>query len=362
METTLIGSLPYLEAEVAVEKSLNCVTIPCWPQLPKRSFKEHMCPQYSEGFPGIIVDEVSQKIFVDEDNLYQELEMFYQNYLDKNVDYFAISEQYATGFYKFLEVIRPNKFINKIKLQTVGPLTFGLAVKTKSGQPLFYNEQYRDIINKHISMKSLWQIKSITEVVGENISVVLFYDEPYLAAYGSAFTAVSKEEIINSISTTISETKTLVEDKIGKIELHIGIHCCANTDWSILTSIDKLDIISFDTYDYFDTFLLYKNEVKQFIDRGGKIAWGIIPNDKRIMNTGNTISNFIENNKELIQKLEEFGNYIFQQKSIEACKTVLEKFEFLLRDGFVTPQCGLGNASLEITEKVLEICKMFSIK
>ena len=27
--------------------------IPCWPQLPKRSYRENMYVQYAEGFPGI---------------------------------------------------------------------------------------------------------------------------------------------------------------------------------------------------------------------------------------------------------------------------------------------------------------------
>lgn len=355
METTLIGSLPYKEPEVAVEKSFSSVTIPCWPQLPKRSFKEQMCPQYSENFPGVVIDEISQKIFVDENKLYQEIDKFYQNYIDGDINYFAISEMYAAGFYKFLDFVKKNKYVTKLKLQTVGVLTFGLTIKTENGQPLFYNEQYRELIIKHLTMKSLWQIKFITDMVDKNVDVILFYDEPYLAAYGSAFTAVNKDEIIKCLSEIISETKNMAKDKFDKINLKIGIHCCANTDWSILASVDKLDIISFDTYDYFETFSLYKEEIKRFILRGGKIAWGVIPNNDRIFEVGTSISDFIKNKEELVKKIEDIGNYLLNNTSSE--KLTIES---ILKSGMVTPQCGLGNTSIEIAEKVLEICKMFS--
>ncbi|HCJ66994.1 MAG TPA: hypothetical protein DHV62_06640, partial [Elusimicrobia bacterium] len=39
------------------------------------------------------------------------------------------------------------------------------------------------------------------------LTVILFLDEPYLAAYGSAYTAVSREEISQSLNEVISGTK-----------------------------------------------------------------------------------------------------------------------------------------------------------
>ena len=57
-KTTMIGSVPHQDIESAIELLKRFpLDIPAWPQLPKRSFKEGMMPQYSEGFPGIKIDE-----------------------------------------------------------------------------------------------------------------------------------------------------------------------------------------------------------------------------------------------------------------------------------------------------------------
>lgn len=351
MYTTLIGSMPYTNPRVAVEKILNNITIPCWPQLPKRSFKEHMCVQYSEVFPGIEIDVENNKIYFNEKKFYQEVESFYQNYLDRNYDYFKISRDFAEGFYKFLEFIPmiTNKKKNiSLKFQTTGPITFGFSIKDSSGKPIFYDLQLQEMLVKHITIKSLWQIKKILEnidyIENKKINLILFYDEPYLAAYGSAFTAVSKEELINILDSTLKNTKELLleitEDK--NISLKIGVHCCANTDWSILTNIDSLDIISFDAYDFFEHFILYSENIKYFLENNGIIAWGIVPNSEKILLTS------IE---DLIDKLRKHINTLIS-KGISK--------ELIYKNLIITPQCGLGNIGEDVIDKVLEICKKFS--
>lgn len=342
MKTTLIGSMPHKKPEVAVEKIFESVSIPCWPQLPKRSFKEHMCPQYSENFPGIKIDEKEQKVLLDEDKFNLELENFYQNYLNKNLEFFKITPEYASGFYSFvnqLNFIKPKE----IKIQTTGPITFGFTVKTPQGQAIFYNEQYREVLEKHLVMKSIWQIKTIIEN-SQVDSIILFYDEPYLAAYGSAFTAVSKEEIINTLENTLFETKNFVKESSSKeVTLKIGIHCCANTDWSILTSLENLDIISFDAYEFFENFLLYSQQLNEFIKKGKKVAWGIIPNSEKILN---------ENYDSLIKKLSSILEKLTNKGAVFNMDNIEEEI--------ITPQCGLGGTKEEILEKVLKICSEFN--
>ena len=55
---TGIGSMPIADPGQAVKMSLMYLyEAPIWPQLPQRSFHEHMDAQFSEAMPGIIVDE-----------------------------------------------------------------------------------------------------------------------------------------------------------------------------------------------------------------------------------------------------------------------------------------------------------------
>ena len=79
---TIIGSMPHTDPKRAcalVTKYLKA--IPCWPQLPKHSFLENMYAQYSEGFPGIVVDNEEKRVFVDRSqDLTKPLEEFYTAY------------------------------------------------------------------------------------------------------------------------------------------------------------------------------------------------------------------------------------------------------------------------------------------
>ena len=53
-----IGSLPHTRPPAACDRVLESFPqIPTWPQLPKRSFLENMYVQFSEGFPGVVLED-----------------------------------------------------------------------------------------------------------------------------------------------------------------------------------------------------------------------------------------------------------------------------------------------------------------
>ena len=60
-----------------------------------------------------------------------------------------------------------------------------------------------------------------------------------------------------------------------------GIHCCSNTDWSFIFSLDP-GIVSFDAYATTKEFLLYRDDLFTYLERGGVVAWGIVPADNRV--------------------------------------------------------------------------------
>ncbi|NIN66688.1 MAG: hypothetical protein GTO63_18770, partial [Anaerolineae bacterium] len=52
-----------------------------------------------------------------------------------------------------------------------------------------------------------------------------------------------------------------------------GVHCEANTDWSLLMETD-LDLLNFDAYEHMQALALYPAELRAFLERGGVLAWG----------------------------------------------------------------------------------------
>lgn len=321
VKITTVGSLPHTEPQKAVDLILQKTPeLPAWPQLPKKSFKENMYVQYSEKFPGIVIDEVNQKIHIDSEKALSGLEVFYQHFIDNDLDYFSISENYASGFHQM------KKNIDNFKCQTTGPITFGLGIKDEKGQSIFYNEQLRDVVVKHVTMKSLWQLNQL-----KKLNPIIFLDEPYMASYGSAFTAITREDVLSAFNEVIS---SLRQHWTGVL---IGVHCCANTDWSILLE-HNIDVLSFDAYEFFDNLILYSSQLSDFINKGKFLAWGIVPTSEEAIKK-ETAEGLAEKLKKNIELLAGKG---------------LDK-EKLLKQIIITPACGLGSRTVETSEHALHL-------
>ncbi len=100
---TAIGSMPHIDPQDACSVVLaNLPEIPPWPQLPKRSSMENMYTQYSEGFPGLVLEKDS--IWVDRSRDHSEqLERLYTAYLENDTNYGTIGHEYAEGLHTYLD-------------------------------------------------------------------------------------------------------------------------------------------------------------------------------------------------------------------------------------------------------------------
>ncbi|MCX6357201.1 MAG: hypothetical protein NT045_04895, partial [Candidatus Aureabacteria bacterium] len=116
-----------------------------------------------------------------------------------------------------------------------------------------------------------------------------------------------------------------------------GIHCCGNTDWSLLMKTG-LDLINFDAYDYFTGMTLYPDALKRFLGRGGIIAMGIVPTSDKAM--GETVESLEAKLGERVAAL--------------AGKTGLDSGE-LWKQCMVTPSCGTGSLSEDLAEQVFRL-------
>jgi len=326
---TIIGSMPHTDAESACSTIAHHLKdIPAWPQLPKRSFLENMYVQYSQGFPGVVVEE--NRIYVNRSqDLAKPLEEFYTAYLENNVEKYPISPDYAAGFHRFLAL--DNLSPLAVKGQITGPVTWGLTVTDENKKAIIYDDVLGDVVPKLLRLKASWMEKQLSQL---SRNTIIFVDEPYMAAFGSVGVMLSKEQVIS-----------LEEEVFEGISGLKGVHCCGNTDWSVLLETSA-DIISFDTYNYAQSLTLYPAEVKRFLDRGGAIAWGIVPNDEESLEKETAAS--------LNDRLEE-AMAPFTREGIP--------FQQLIKQGLLTPSCGLGSISTEeAADRVLELLAELSAR
>jgi hypothetical protein len=314
----------------------NFTEIPVWPQLPKISFRENMYVQYTEGMPAVVVDEEKEHVFFDTSNdLSGKVEKFYERFLAEDLEYFAIGDHYAHGFNKLLTKLKekPPDNLLLIKGQVTGPISFGLAVPDENKKPIFYHEMLSDVIIKALGMKAKWQEKKFKEAF-PGTETLIFFDEPYLTSFGSAYINISREDVIRSLS----EVKSFLEG-------FVGVHCCGKTDWTLFSESD-VDVISFDAYDYTESLVLYPKEIEAFLKKGGILAWGIIPSS-----FPNTEQVSKENVDSLTKRLEEKVQLLVD-KGIDK--------ELLIRSALITPNCGTASMSTELAEKAIKLAKAVS--
>jgi methionine synthase II (cobalamin-independent) len=319
---TAIGSMPHTDPSEACSQVLKYLKeIPCWPQLPKRSFKENMYAQFSEGFPGITV--TADKVYVDRTkDLDEPLEKLYSAYLENDVDKYPVSADYAAGLHRFLGLTNLSPLA--VKGQLTGPITWGLTVTDNEGKAIIYDNILGDAVAKFLRLKASWQEKGLRKI---SKNTVIFVDEPYMASFGSVSVPLSKEKVVS-----------LLDEVFRGIEGLKGVHCCGNTDWSVLLST-SVDIISFDAYNYAQSLSLYPSEIKSFLDRKSAIAWGIVPNDEPSLAKETAAS--------LKDRLEE-AMAPFTRKGVP--------FKQLIEQGLLTPSCGLASLdTIEATARALEL-------
>jgi methionine synthase II (cobalamin-independent) len=56
----------------------------------------------------------------------------------------------------------------------------------------------------------------------------------------------------------------------------IGCHICGNTDWGMVMDTG-IDIVNFDAHAVMEQFSLYPKQLRAFLEKGGLVAWGIVP-------------------------------------------------------------------------------------
>lgn len=318
---TGVGSLPHRDPDRAVKAVLDAFReVPYWPQLPRRAFFESMYVQFASGLPAAAVD--GEKFHVEGgDRMMAEAEPFYERFLSGDTAPFSIPAERAAGLHAFLAGCGP---CLAVKGQVTGPVSFGLMVTNREKRPLFYDPVGRDVLVKHLLRVAQWQVAALS---GLSRNVILVLDEPYLASVGSAILSLAREEVVAALNEIFD----------GLPGALCGIHCCANTDWGLVLSTN-VRYLSFDAYDYADALILYSGEVKEFLARGGRIAFGIVPT------TAEGIAR--ETPGTLADRMDAmFGR--FEAKGIRR--------DALARAAFVTPACGLGTLSEEEAERAISL-------
>ncbi len=332
---TGIGSVPFLSPEQACKEILAYESlIPFWPQLVQRDPREEMLIQYSPPLPCLKPDLKEKNLYYDPDcNRSEALLFFYEKFLASDPSFFSILPEFASGFYQMLKTLPLlNSLEAYVKGHIVGPVTLGLGVKLSSDQFLIHDAELMDAVIKGLAGQAVFQVKKFE---GLGRKSIIFIDEPSLSGYGSAFTPLSK----NEVQEILGEAIHLIREQTRAL---IGLHCCGNTDWALLLSLD-LDIINLDAYGFGESFVLYPKEIKNFLEKGKAVAWGLVPTADY---TGKETAPMLLDHLAVL-----FDTLI--NKGIDRDR--------LTHQALITPACGMGTLSEDTARRLLALLSEVSV-
>jgi len=305
---TGIGALPHRDPKVAVDEVLRIFPgFPYVPTLPNRGFLESIVFSDSAMLPGRIIRDGRLMIDASRDIL-ADMERIYLDYLEKTTAPYATLPEYGSGFHEMMT--RKIEGALVLKCQVTGPVTFGMQVVDAEKRPIYYDPQYADVLGKLMALRARWCEEEMQRRTGVSHTLVIL-NEPYLASLGSSVIPIDSDSVISSWN-----------DISALVDGGLGIHCCTNTDWSFLISLNP-SVISFDAYGNAREFILYMDDVARYIESGGVVAWGIVPSDPTVFS------------RETVDSLT--------SRYLEIRKAVTEHVdrETFDRASLITPSCGI---------------------
>lgn len=305
--------------------------VPHWPQLPQRGRVEHFVYQYLNYLLELGLLDTDRVLHPEAADWVDKLAAFYSAYLEvetgnqEALDLLATPRQAAPGLYAFIDRLSqagPGEAA-ALKGQISGPLSVGLNLFDPGQRPVYYDPQLRDLVVKCLAGQARWQVQQLKQF---GLPVLLFVDDPAIAAWGSStYITLDRQEIINSLGE--------IAAAIHAGGALAGAHSCAGVDWAMFIEAGY-DIISFDAYHYFPSLLGYTSQLRELLERGGMLAWGIVPTSDEAWS-------------ETAATLEARWQAQFS-RLVEASLPAAAMYDQML----ITPACGAGLLPVSLAEHI----------
>jgi hypothetical protein len=255
--TTAMAVMPQTDVKQALDLALT-LDVPFWPQLPNLSYYEDMYVQAAEHFPGIVLDVEKRTLRFSMDKFIAEFEETMSRFDEPAT--FDISEKYSVVYHEFLS--RDLSDRPAIRGQLEGPISFGFNVLDQDERPILFDDNIRPFMFEFMAKRINIQSARLKK---RNANAFMFVDEPGLQFIFSAMSGYGDQK-----------AKTDLDAFFSTVDGPCGIHLCGNPDWDFLLGLD-MDILSLDIYTNAEIFSTCGASIKNFLDRGGILVWGIVP-------------------------------------------------------------------------------------
>jgi hypothetical protein len=324
---TGVGALPYTEPSKACDLVLSIYPdIPYIPTLPNRGLLETIVFNDSSRLPGKVIEDGRLRVDRSRD-IVTGMEQVYLDFMEQNTEPYAITREYSSCFPEMAARDFSDSLF--IKCQITGPVTMGMQIVDNQRRPVYYDDQFADVLSKMIALRARWAEDEMSGFHGVRKTLVML-NEPYLASLGSSVIPIRKEMVLSGW-----------EDISGILDGGLGLHCCSNTDWEFIMELFP-SVISFDAFSGAKEFLLYQDMAIRYMEEGGIIAWGIIPSQQELFAAGTPD--------------EWFSSFTAVRNQVTAACSE----ELFFNQSLITPTCGIQSGDPATAELIMHASRTLS--
>ncbi len=319
----LLGSLPYLEAALALKMSRRYAgELLTWPQLWQRDMREQFLAQGAAGFPGLVIDEAGGNVFVDTTQAMAQFDRFELGYLENHTALAQLGERDAAGLAELLR-LESLHGVRALKGQTLGPISLAMQLTDQQQRPLIYDVALFEAVGQFVRMRVAWQQQCLAKL---GLPVILCLDEPFLEMIGSPFLPIDWEDAQMQIRLALAD-----------VDGCRAVFASGGVDWGHLLRLG-VDLVIGDVYTYSAAMLGAAETLAEFVAAGGMVGLGVVPADDEAL-VGTTAAQLVGQVETLLDRLEQAG---------------VERLQ-LLRQAVITPNGALGLLSPTVAERALHL-------
>lgn len=302
---------------------LNC------PQLPQRSFYEQAYVQCSMGFPGLVLDESSQRIYVDRKQAEHEIDQLCLAYLQNKATYAALPPEKMPVLSELRRGLVQGHNRLAVGSQIQGPISAALQITDDQHRPLIYDPMLREGLAQFLTLRISWLIDQLSDLGPE---VIICLNEPFLDAFALPSFPLDWEdghELLEMVLTSIS----------GGCR---GLIVNGGVNWIRLFAT-SVEYIHFNAYHYGASLLEAPRSLADYLDRSGVIAWGIVPSDADDL-AGETAATLLIRMEYLIEQLVAAG--LSQEQ--------------LLQTALISTSDSLAHVPVQMADHAMALCAEIS--
>lgn len=264
------GALAYTDIDHAVRMVAKLFEkTPYIPILPNIDPEDTILKRTLDKIPGIIVEGKKVSIRPGNEKYKQalaDLEKACTNPEKELLEPYAIESVFMEKFEQLIHKFKSTEAC----VNLLGPFTLSQILMSVASEKIIADKSFKKLFVQAVCAKALWAIYKIKEISKSTIPIIVL-EEPMLGQLGN----LRRDNPDITIEFVTSMLAKVVE-KIQPTGALIAVQCYDKCDWKIPINAG-IDIISFDAYNNPNNLCIIPDSVLEFLERGGKINWAIVP-------------------------------------------------------------------------------------